>query len=210
MTAMDASSAQVDFDSLTERYKGKKVWVIDRDKIRTRVAQVVDAALAQSHQSMDDTMQTRARVATAIHGLFADNRNIATERSMASVQAERAAEARQQRMAGPASSPLEDQVERLAKLIDKAEGVLTAISAAARSGGFGGGGGPRRSAGIPASLAGQQNEVLLEIFKANLELHRSMSRQGYYASGEGESFIEPAGLSAGEPQTQSTATTDKP
>src|SRR5690348_1333983 len=31
--ALDGASSQIDFDALTECYRGKKVWVIDRDKI---------------------------------------------------------------------------------------------------------------------------------------------------------------------------------
>ena len=46
--ALDGASSQVDFDALTDRYKGKKVWVIDRDKIRRNVARVADQAIAQS------------------------------------------------------------------------------------------------------------------------------------------------------------------
>jgi hypothetical protein len=42
--ALDGASSQIDFDALTERYRGKKVWVIDRDKIRRNVARVVDTA----------------------------------------------------------------------------------------------------------------------------------------------------------------------
>src|SRR5450432_4034974 len=41
-SALDLSSSQVSFDDLTKRYRGKKVWVVDREKIRQRVAQVVD------------------------------------------------------------------------------------------------------------------------------------------------------------------------
>src|SRR5206468_9713449 len=44
-SALDSASHQVSFDSLTEQYRGKKVWVLDRDKIRKRVSQVVDQVL---------------------------------------------------------------------------------------------------------------------------------------------------------------------
>src|SRR5450432_303861 len=44
--ALESSSSQVPFDDLTKRYRGKKVWVVDREKIRQRVAEVVDTTLA--------------------------------------------------------------------------------------------------------------------------------------------------------------------
>ena len=72
-SAFDSSSSQVDFDALTERYHGKKVWVIDRDKIRRRVAQVIDAALALSALHGETHDRTRARINTALEGMFADN-----------------------------------------------------------------------------------------------------------------------------------------
>lgn len=174
-SALDSASSQVDFDSLVDRYKGKRVWVIDRDKIRVRVAQVVDAALTESHHNLENTVQMRARVATAIHGLFADTRNIATERSLAEVQAERARQGGS--VGGAVPTPaLEQQIGRLTKLVDQAESVLAAMSLAARSGG-GGSGRPRRYT-VDQGFTEEQNSVLLEVFKSNLELARSLESIG--------------------------------
>jgi hypothetical protein len=84
-SAFDSSSSQVDFDALTQRYSGKKVWVIDRDKIRRRVAQVVDAALALAAQHAETPDKARARVQNAITAMFNDTRNLATERNADSI-----------------------------------------------------------------------------------------------------------------------------
>lgn len=92
-SALDSASMQVAFDSLTEQYKGKKVWVLDRDKIRKRVAQVVDQVLAEAQRKAETDQKTRELVQEAIKGMFADNRNIASERTAESVAAERAASA---------------------------------------------------------------------------------------------------------------------
>jgi hypothetical protein len=148
-SALDASSTQVPFDELTDRYRGKQVWVIDRDKIRSRVAQVVDAALDQSAKESEGQQQTRQRVALAIQGLFTDNRNLTS----------------------PTNPALEQQIGRLASVIQQAENALAALTAAARSLD---GGGPRRLAFAPQELPAANHEVLLEIFKSNLELKRSM------------------------------------
>src|SRR4051812_5789836 len=93
--ALDSASMQVAFDSLTEQYKGKKVWVLDRDKIRKRVAQVVDQVLAEAQRKAETDQKTRELVQEAIKGMFADNRNIASERSAESIAAERSAMAAQ-------------------------------------------------------------------------------------------------------------------
>ncbi|HEV2689203.1 MAG TPA: hypothetical protein VGV35_11635, partial [Bryobacteraceae bacterium] len=77
--ALDGASSQIDFDALTERYRGKKVWVIDRDKIRRNVARVVDTAIAQSLTDDEGGAATRSRVAEAINELFKDTRNLTSQ-----------------------------------------------------------------------------------------------------------------------------------
>jgi hypothetical protein len=200
-SAFDSSSSQVDFDALTERYHGKKVWVIDRDKIRRRVAQVIDAALALSALHGEGHGQVRARINNALEGMFADNRNLATERNADSVAGIRFNGG----MAPPpppapprlqgympngganggsnggglnvAGHPgLENQIGRLAGLVKQAEATLAAVAAAARRGGGGGGGGRRSVA--KGGKSEEQNSVLLEIFKSNLNLVRSMEAPG--------------------------------
>lgn len=199
-SAFDSSSSQVDFDALTERYHGKKVWVIDRDKIRRRVAQVIDAALALSALHGEGHGQTRARINSALEGMFSDNRNLATERNADSIAGVKFS-------GGPILPPppapplmpvtpasarmasympngngggmplsghpgLENQISRLTNLVKQAEAALAAVSAAARRGG--GGGGPRRGSVARGGKSEEQNTVLLEIFKSNLELVRGM------------------------------------
>ena len=199
-SALDSSSTQVSFDELTEQYRGKKVWVIDRDKIRSRVAQVVDSALAISLEQAETALKTRERVALALHGMFQDNRNLASERNADSVAGMRVTGAAPAVAPPPVAPPpppprpvpapppatpqpnieLEQQILRLGNLVRTAEGVLASISTAARrgfSGGGGGGGGggyarPRRSVG--SFLAAEQNDVLMEIFKTNLKLQRGV------------------------------------
>jgi len=195
-SAFDSSSSQVDFDKLAERYHGKKVWVIDRDKIRRRAAQVVDAALALGAQHGEANGKIRERVANAIQGLFSDNRNIASERNADSVAGMRFTDgmgggspslsagsinfgsAPAPAVASSAASvALETQIARMANLVRQAEAALAAVTAAARRSG-GGGGGPRRRSFAGAGRGDQQNTVLLEIFKSNLKLVRGMQEPG--------------------------------
>jgi hypothetical protein len=224
-SAFDSSSSQVDFDALTDKYRGKKVWVIDRDKIRRRVATVVDAALALSAQHGEG--DALAGFANAIQGLFDDNRNIASERNADSVAGVRfnggataagapgMADSRNlatsngaaggNGFAGAAGHPgLEGQIARLAKLVRQAESAVGAVAAAARSGGGGGGGGARRRtlAGGPKT-GEEQNAVLLEIFKSNLALVRGMQEgtaPGAPAPGAALPPAEAPSIPTGDPE----------
>jgi hypothetical protein len=177
-SAFDASAHQIAFDDLTERYRGKRVWVIDRDKIRKRVAQVVDQAISEAQTELDTDTQTRERVAKAIEGLFKDSKNITSPAQLPPPPPP---------MPGnygggvPGAAGLDAQVNRLANLITTAESVLAAIQAAARSGSFGGGGGGggggrRRGRTSRANMV--QNDVLLEIFKSNMALQRGIDIPG--------------------------------
>jgi hypothetical protein len=204
--ALDAASSQVSFDALAEKYKGKRVWVVDREKIRYRVAKVVDGILAASSKE-EQNEEMRKRVAEAIQGLFGNDRNIATERTPETVAAMKAAQAAPAAPAaiGAANQVLEEQIDRLAEMVSRAENVLASLALAAnriaRGGGGGGGGGGGRGRLIREVLDDSQNEVLLEIFKSNLELRKQITNPGQpgeAAAGEpGGTAAEPAGVGAG-------------
>lgn len=196
-SAFDASSAQVAFDDLTERYKGKKVWVIDRDKIRRRVCQVVDQSLAQSLASGEGALQSRQRVQAAIQGMFADNRNIASERNADTIPGHPGYRPQAAPPPPPPPPPvqmiaptpqmrtgLEEAINRLTAVVSQAEKVMASMALAARNlgrgGGGGGGGGGRRR--VRGAIDRAQNDVLLEIFKANIELAKAV---GHLPSGNG-------------------------
>ena len=158
-SALDTAASQVPFEAIANRYKGKSVWVLDRDKIRKRVAQVVDQAIRGavgegSNLNPDDVQDLRKTVADAIGGLFKDNRNLTSEVSNTSMK-------------------LEHQIRRIEQMVHRAESVLAqmtiAISRAGSWGGGGGGAGPRRYA-AGSGQKNEQNSVLLEIFKENLKL----------------------------------------
>lgn len=228
--ALDSASHQVSFDSLTEQYRGKKVWVLDRDKIRKRVAQVVDQVLAEAQQKSESDIKTRELVAEAIKGMFADNRNIASERSAESIAAERAAAAAERAAASaaaaaernaaeramvsppppprkplPASAELEAQIAKLASVVLKAESALGGIIAASRRfgrGGGGGGGGGRATVSGP--IQNEQNEVLLEIFKTNLALQHGVEGEVLDVS----SAEDAAALEAGPGDTMAGASAE--
>jgi hypothetical protein len=151
-SALDTAASQVPFDALTDRFKGKNVWVLDRDKIRSRVAQVVDQALSDVPAAGTDVTAIRASVADAINGLFKDNRNLTSQVSNNTLQ-------------------MDQQIQRLGAFIRKAEGLLAQMTVAISRMGTGGGGGfaPRRYGSAPA-MQQEQNKVLVEIFKENLRL----------------------------------------
>jgi hypothetical protein len=207
-SALDTAASQVPFDEVAKRYTGKNVWVLDREKIRNRVAQVVDQAI---RESIGDSGQfgalnvsdLRKQVADAIGGLFKDNRNLTSQVSNTSMQ-------------------LEHQVKRIETMVHRAESVLAQMTVAiSRMGAFGGGGGgagPRRHAF--AHPGNEQNAVLLEIFKENLKLRGieidepkpteesvpcpENIEEGAKAQGAGsEESAEPAVTEAKTPETSS-------
>jgi len=203
--ALDGASSQIDFDALTERYRGKKVWVIDRDKIRRNVARVVDTAIAQSLTDEEGGSATRQRVADAINELFKDTRNLTSQHTATNTN-------------------LEKQIGRLAGIIKQFEGSLASMQSAIRNIGSGGGAsfGPRRNRNqFSGGQKEEQNAVLLEIFKSNLDLLRGMEEEMRAASGEslddviaetGESALADGGdgESAAAPAEAAVATQDSP
>jgi hypothetical protein len=160
-SALDTAASQVPFDKLADKFKGKNVWVLDRDKIRRGVAQVVDQALREALSEGGagananlDAGEIRKQVSDAISGLFKDNKNLTSEVSQGS------------------SMKLDHAVDRIEQMVRRAESVLAqmtvAIGRMGSGGGGGGWGGPRRFTGKGGG--GEQNSVLMEIFKENLKL----------------------------------------
>jgi hypothetical protein len=165
-SALGESSSQIEFDALTERYRGKKVWVIDRDKIKRNVARVVDQAITQSLKNADNAADTRKSVAEAIEKLFTDNRNLTSPQGTVAAN----------NSGGP---NLDRQIERLSTVIKNFENSLASMQMAIRNIGSGGGGGgftPKRNIGQAQQpgLREEQNAVLMEIFKTNMDLLRNM------------------------------------
>ena len=189
--AFAASSQAVSFDQVAQRYRGKSVWVIDRDKIRRQVAMVVDHTLknAEGAKSGYDGDKVREDVAAALKDLFKDNRNIASQKSPEEARAEQ----QKQQQAAPApaqSAPMQAvstpelaaQIGRLEQFLSKAETVLTQLQVAARRVGSGGGGGgvgfgPARMRHIPRPRNDEQSDVLMQIFKQNVKLRDNIKQK---------------------------------
>lgn len=170
--ALDSSSSQVPFDALTQRYRGKKVWVIDREKIRQRVAHVVDSTLAASEETADGGASVRDQVAKAINELFHDTRNIASRHDTETVAKLRAIVGGAKRNAG--GDDLSEQIGKLTDVVQHAEGLIADMQAALRS--IESGGVHRRRVAVPAlELGPEQNQVLREILESNLALRRNIA-----------------------------------
>lgn len=162
-SALDTSSTQVNVDDLWRRYRGQKVRVIDRDKIRQRVMNVVTKALQQSVSGKDDRNQTLERVEEALGKMFGDNKNLTSELS-------------------PQQVAMEDQINRLNNVVLMMEKSMAQLTMAMRrggGGGWGGGDGGHTSRGnmIKSVKDPKNDKVLLEIFESNLELQRGVKRK---------------------------------
>ena len=148
--ALDDAGTQVGFDKLSQRLKGKNVWVLDREKIRNRVMKVVDDAIVKSLHDDDNRKEARQRIANLLEDMFQDQQNVASERSTNTVA-------------------LEDQVSRLTTVVSQIERAMTSMSMAAKRTGRG-----DRQVARSSAEDNKHTEVLLEIFENNLKLLRDM------------------------------------
>jgi len=159
-SAFDTSSTQVNVDDLWRKYRGQRVRVIDRDKIRQRVMSVVTKALTQSMSSQDNRDETLGKIEEALGKMFGDNQNLTSELS-------------------PQQTALEDQIGRLSSVVMSVEKSMAQLTMAMRrGGGIPGEGGATRGQMIKAVKDPKNDKVLLEIFETNLELQRSTEKKG--------------------------------
>lgn len=153
-SALDISSTQVNVDDLWKRYRGQRVRVIDRDKIRNNVFAVMTKAIQQSGSG--NSNQTLQRVEEALTKMFGDNKNLTSELS-------------------PQQTALEDQITRLNAVVLRLEKQLAQLTMAIRRGGYAGGGAPTGK--LMKQVRDPKNDkILLEIFESNLEMQRQIKK----------------------------------
>lgn len=157
-SAFDVSSTQVNVDDLWKRYRGQRVRVIDRDKIRQRVMSVMVNAIKQSGATGANQNQTLERVEEALTKMFGDNKNLTSE-------------------VAPTQTALEDQITRLNTVVLRLEKQLAQLTMAIRRGGYGGGGGAPTGRLMKQVKDPKNDKVLLEIFETNLELQKQVRQK---------------------------------
>ncbi len=169
-SALDTSSTQVNVDDLWRKYRGQRVRVIDRDKIRNRVMSVVSKAMvggAGAGAAGSGETQTLKRVEEALTKMFGDNQNLTSEISAGQAAAQ---------AAGPPSA----QMGQLTDMVLDLQKSMAELKALVRKGGGGwggggGGGGGRRGAMIKSVKDPKNDKVLLEIFETNVKLQKSVA-----------------------------------
>jgi len=153
-SALDVASTDVNVDDLWKRYRGQRVRVIDRDKIRNNVLSVMTKAIQQSGGG--DSGQTMQRVEEALTKMFGDNQNLTSEVS-------------------PTQTALEDQITRLNSVVLRLEKQLAQLTMAIRRGGYGGGASTGK---LMKQVRDPKNDkILLEIFETNLEMQRQIKKK---------------------------------
>ena len=153
-SAFDISSTQVSVDDIWKRYRGQRVRVIDRDKIRNNVMSLMTKTIQQSGGGNTD--QTLARVEQALTKMFGDNKNLTSE-------------------VEPTQTALEDQITRLNGVVLRLEKQLAQLTMAIRRGGYGGG---APTGKLMKQVRDPKNDkVLLEIFETNLDLQRQIKKK---------------------------------
>lgn len=193
-SALDVSSTNVDVDEIARRYSGQSVRVIDRDKIRKRVMEVVTTAIKKSlpaSTSADTSArdETLERVEEAIKKVFGNNANLTSE-----VPAPAPDPAPAARVVPKAATPAgagvaddtpfaENKFQLISEALGRIERNVNIVVAAAKRGGIGGGGGGGRGADHSAH-AGKHvktirnpanDKVLLQIFETNVKLQKNVA-----------------------------------
>ena len=153
-SALDVSSTDVNVDDLWKRYRGQRVRVIDREKIKQNVFSVMTKAIQQTGGG--NSSQTLERVEEALTKMFGDNQNLTSE-------------------VAPTQTALEDQITRLNSVVLRLEKQLAQLTMAIRRGGYGGG---APSGKLMKQVRDPKNDkVLLEIFETNLDLQREIKKK---------------------------------
>ncbi len=151
--ALDASSTQIPFDSLKDRFGGKTVWVVDREKIKRRVLQTVDEVVRKGQLQAASDSSTRDQITEALERLFRDNRNLTSPISAT-------------------QESFEVQINRLVVVVHQLEHAVGAIRTALRSAT------PGTAPRSPVHRRQRDDTVdavLRTIFQSNVELRRQMS-----------------------------------
>ncbi len=167
-SALDTSSTQVNVDDLWRKYRGQRVRVIDRDKIRNRVMSVVSKAMLSGGGGDSGEKQTLQRVEEALTKMFGDNQNLTSEISPGQAAAQ---------AAGTPSA----QMGQLTDMVLDLQKSMAELKALVRKGGGGwgggGGGGGRRGAMIKSVKDPKNDKVLLEIFETNVKLQKGAAQR---------------------------------
>ncbi|BAM02995.1 hypothetical protein PSMK_08360 [Phycisphaera mikurensis NBRC 102666] len=208
-SALDVSSTHVDVDEIARRYGGQSVRVIDRDKIRKRVMEVVTTAIKKSlpaSTSADTSArdETLERVEEAIKKVFGNNANLTSE-----VPAPAAAEPAPAPAPAPGPRPVptaavaagagvaegtpfaENKFQLISEALGRIERNMNVVVAAAKRGGIGGGGGGGRGADHSANVGRhlktvrnpENDKVLLQIFETNVKMQKKVAEK---AAGGGD------------------------
>ena len=171
--ALRQGSRQIRFDTIEKHFRGKRVWVLDREKMQAGVMRVVDQAIYKSQQEAEGGLKTRQRVAAAITNLFGNKKNITSPVDSGSVATKPAKTDETKPEA--THDALGSQIARLASLVNRAERVLMQPAQSAGSGTSGRKRFVRQ--GLAAPRNPQQEKVLVKILEDNLKLIRGMSEQ---------------------------------
>jgi len=162
--ALDDAGFCVNFDLVTGRYQGKSVCLLDQDKIRKRVMELVDEAAADNLGDDENRLDARRHIAQLLEQVLQNRRDPDSGRS-------------------PQSQALESQVSHIAQALGRIERGMASMSLAVERPGRGQ---PRRT--VPGQTARDktQEEVLIEVFQSNLELLRGLEEPASPAAAGGK------------------------
>jgi hypothetical protein len=150
--ALEDAGFRVSLDLVTGRYQGKSVGLLDQDRIRKRVMEMVDEAAGEHLRDDENRPNARHYIAQLLEKLLQTRRNLGSEHS-------------------PRSQALEAQVNHITQALQRIERRMGSMSSEVRRAGRGQ---PRHTVPQPTARDKTHDEILLEVFESNLELMRGL------------------------------------
>jgi hypothetical protein len=142
----------VSFDLVTGRYQGRSVCLLDHEKIRRRVMELVNEGVVDDPGDGGNGLDARRHIAQLLEQVLQDRRSLVSDRS-------------------PRAQALEDRVNHITRTLGRIEKAMASMSLAARRPGRGQ---ARRAGPEQAARDKTRDEVLVEVFESNLELIRGL------------------------------------
>jgi hypothetical protein len=150
--ALDDAGFRVNFDLVTGRYQGKSVSLLDQDKIRKRVMELVADTAVDDLPDDKSRPEARRHITQLLEELLESRLSLGAE--------------------GSARSPeLEAQVCQISEALGRLERAMASMSLAVRRGGHAP---PRHSESGQGARDKRHDEVLIEVFENNLELRKGL------------------------------------
>jgi hypothetical protein len=154
--ALEDAGCCVSFDLGTGRYQGRSVCLLDQDKIRRRVMELVNDGVVDGPGADGNGLDARRHIAQLLEQVLQDRRSLGSERA-------------------PHAQALQDQVNHITQALGRIESEMASMSSAVRRPGRGR---PRRTVAEYTARDKTRDEVLVEVEVWKSRHHRRRQEAG--------------------------------